>query len=104
MDGWTDTSAHERALIELAQWFARIQQYSASHPACADLGRRAHSSLSEALNQSAPLIVSVSKDGLALFGTPTTHRVLNARFGPHLHERGVLAIRFALGVRVDELT
>ena len=95
---------YERALVEMAQWFARIQQYSASHPACADLGRRAHGAFAIALEHGAPMVVSVSNSGLIVGETPVTHPVLRARLAPYLHERGVAVLRFAAGVTVEELT
>lgn len=104
MEGRSDTAAHERALIDLAHWLGRIQQYSASHPACQELGRRAHESLSLALESSAPLVASVTNDSFAVGTVETSHPVLRTRFGPYLHERGVLAIRIATGVGLDELT
>lgn len=100
----TITSMHERALVEIAQWFARIQQYSAAHPACADLGKRAHHTLMLALEQSAPLVVTVTKDALQINDEPAGAPVLRGRFAPYLHERGVAAMRLAGGVTVEELT
>lgn len=95
---------YERALVEMAQWFARIQQYSVSHPACADLGRRAHAAFAAALEHSAPMVISVSSSALLLGDTPAMHPVLRNRFAPYLHERGVAVLRFASGVTQEELT
>ncbi len=99
----TVTSMHERALVEIAQWFARMQQYSPSHPACADLGTRAHRTLAMALEQSAPLVVTVTKDSLQVGDASAGHAALRGRFAPYLHERGVAVLRFAGGVTVEEL-
>lgn len=42
-------ATHNETLFELAQWLARVQQYSASHPACAQLGERMHAALMRSL-------------------------------------------------------
>jgi hypothetical protein len=98
------TSKHERALVEMAQWFARIQQYSASHAACADLGVRAHRTFEAALAEVAPLVVTVSKDAMVIGDAPAVHPVLRGRLAPYLHERGVSVVRIGAGVTVAELT
>jgi hypothetical protein len=91
-------------LFDLAQWLARVQQYSANHPACAQLGERMHRSLMRSLALESPLSVDVLKDGMSVDESPMTHAAVRSRLAPHLHERGVLVLRFMAGVSVDELT
>ena len=43
--------AQEQALLELVQWLARVQQYSAQHPACAQLGDKTHAAVKERLTK-----------------------------------------------------
>jgi hypothetical protein len=51
-----------------------------------------------------PLSVDVAKDGMSIGGAQVTHAAVRTRLAPHLHERGVLVIRFLSGVSVEELT
>lgn len=95
---------HERALVELTQWFGRVQQYSASHPACLDLGSRAHRTLSAALEASSPLTITVAKDAIGIGDVEASHPLLRGRLAAHLHERGVATMRFAGGVSMEELS
>ena len=104
MAGAANTAIHGESLFELAQWLARVQQYSASHPACAQLGERVHRALSRSLSLESPLSVDVLKDGMTIEDAPVTHAAVRTRLAPHLHERGVLVLRFLGGVSVEELT
>lgn len=88
----------------MAQWFARIQQYSAAHAACTDLGAKTHRTFESALAERAPIVVSVSKDMMTLDDTAAVHQVLKGRLAPYLYERGVSVMRFGAGVTVEELT
>ncbi len=97
-------SMHERALVELTQWFGRVQQYSAAHPACRELGTRAHATLSMALEASSPLTITVAKDTLGIGDGLAVHPLLRGRLAAHLHERGVATMRFAGGVSLEELS
>jgi hypothetical protein len=96
-------SAQEQFLLELTQWLGHVLQYSASHPSCARLGERTHRTLQRALEVSSPLEVGVLKDGLTFGETDATHAALKTRTAPHLHERGVLLLRFAHGTSLAEL-
>jgi hypothetical protein len=97
-------ATHDETLFELAQWLARVQQYSASHPACAQLGERTHRALLRSLSIESPLSVDVLKDGMSIQDKPVGHAAVRTRLAPHLHERGVLVLRFLPGATVDELT
>lgn len=94
----------EQVLVELSLWLARILQYSASHPACAELGAKVHRTLSRALQASSPISYGVLADDVVFDDTPTRHPAIRGRLAPHLHERGVLLLRFSHGVTLDELT
>jgi hypothetical protein len=102
--GAANTAIHGETLLELAQWLARVQQYSASHPACAQLGERMHRALGRSLSIEAPLSVDVLKDGISIEDTPVAHPAVRNRLASHLHERGVLVLRFLSGASVPELT
>lgn len=103
MNSTRPPSPEEQALIELSRWIARAIQYSPSHPLCAQLAARTHESFVRALAVGV-LEVGVLKDGITVGQTPTTHPILKTRLGPHLHERGVVLVRFAHGVGVQELS
>jgi hypothetical protein len=91
--------------VELAQWLARVQQYSANHPACAQLGDRTHRAMLRALEVEAPLSYGVLKDGMAIGSAGTAQTpVVKVRLSAMLHERGVLLLRIAPGVTMAELT
>src|SRR6266851_4524786 len=94
----------EKALVEITQWLGRVLQYSAAHPVAQALGAHAHESLVAALQQGGPLEVGVLKDNLLFGDVPATHPVLRIRTAPYLHERGVLLLRFAVAVRLEELS
>ena len=55
------SATHNETLFELAQWLARVQQYSASHPACAQLGERTHAALMRSFAIQSPLVIDVPK-------------------------------------------
>ncbi|MDB4939014.1 MAG: HEAT-like repeat-containing protein [Labilithrix sp.] len=97
-------ATHDETLFELAQWLARVQQYSASHPACAQLGERTHRALSRSLAIASPLSIDVLKDGMSIEDVAVGHAAVRTRLAPHLHERGVLVLRFLPGATVAELT
>jgi hypothetical protein len=99
-----DSAIDGELLFELAQWLARVQQYSASHPACAQLGERTHRALLRSLSHEPSLTVEVQKDGVNVRDVPVAHAAVRERFAPHLYERGVVAVRFLKGVTVEELT
>lgn len=90
-------------LVELAQWLARAQQYSTSHPACAHLGERTHAALTRSLAIESPLTLTVTKDTLSVNEAPIAHPAPKARIGSRLHERGIVGVRFASGVTLSEL-
>ncbi len=97
-------AAHEQTLVELAQWLARVQQYSPNHPACAPFGERTHRALLRSLSFDAPLTFGVQKENMT-YGEnhSAVHPAVKTRLAPHLYERGVLAVRFASGVTYSEL-
>lgn len=95
---------HGETLFELAQWCARVQQYSSSHPACAQLGERTRAALTKSLAVASPLTIDVLKDGMSVGLLPVTHMAVRTRLAPQLHERGVLVLTFLAGVGVPELT
>lgn len=99
-----NTPIHSETLFELAQWLARVQQYSASHPACAQLGERTHRALLRSLALESPLVVDIGKDGLSIGDAPITNAAARTRLGPYLHTRGVLVLRFFAGTTVEEMT
>jgi len=96
-------SLPEQALLELTQWLARVMQYSASHPACAPLADKTHRTLLRALEEQSPLDVGVLTDGVTIGETACHAPALRARLGPHLHERGIVVLRFLPNVTIDEL-
>ena len=100
----TGAATHNQTLFELAQWLARVQQYSASHPACAQLGERTHAALLRSLAAASPLVVDIQNDGMSIDGVPVTHAAVTSRLAPYMHERGVLVTRFLPGVTLEELT
>ncbi|HEY8073188.1 MAG TPA: hypothetical protein VIF62_03745 [Labilithrix sp.] len=101
----TALTAQEQALLELVHWLARVQQYSASHPACAQLGEKTHAAFLRALQAEAPLSYGITKDGLAIGKEGMAqHPVVKGRLAAHLHERGVLVLRVGYGVTIAELT
>ncbi|MDB5219370.1 MAG: HEAT-like protein repeat-containing protein, partial [Myxococcaceae bacterium] len=104
MAGAANDAIHGETLFDLAQWLARVQQYSASHPACAQLGEKMHRSLGRSLSLASPLAIDVLKDGMTIEDAPVTQLAVRSRLAPHLHERGVLVLRFFAGVSVPELT
>lgn len=104
MAGAANNAIHGETLFDLAQWLARVQQYSASHPACAQLGEKMHRSLGRSLAIESPLAIDVLKDGMTIEGAPVTQLAVRSRLAPLLHERGVLVLRFFAGVGVPELT
>ncbi len=98
-----DASLREQVLVDLSLWLSRVLQYSADHPACAQLGEKTHRTIVRALSVVSPLSYGVLKDDIMVDGAPAKHPVLRTRVAPHLHARGVLLIRFAHGVTVEEL-
>ena len=104
MNAGANDATHNETFFELAQWLARVQQYSANHPACAQLGERTQRALMRSLSLESPLIVDVAKDGMSIGGAQITHAAVRTRLAPHLHERGVLVLRFFPGASVEELT
>lgn len=103
MNSTRPPSPEEQALIELSRWISRAIQYSPGHALCAQLATRTHEALVRALDVGL-LEVGILKDRMTVGQTPTTHPILQTRLGPHLHERGVVLIRFAHGVAVHELS
>ncbi len=103
MNSTRPPSPEEQALIELSRWISRAIQYSPGHALCAQLAARTHESLTRALDVGL-LEVGILKDRVTVGQTPTTHPILQTRLGPHLHERGVVLVRFAHGIAVHELS
>lgn len=97
-------AAHEQTLIELTQWLAKVQQYSARHPVCAQLGERTHRALARSLALAAPVAFGVTKDRILCGETALAHPAIASRLAPHLYERAVLVLRFIGGASVAELT
>lgn len=96
-------AVHEHMLVELAQWLQRVQQYSTSHPACAHLGERTHQALTRSLTVESPLTLGITKDTLTVGDAPVAHPAAKTRIGSRLHERGIVALRFASGATLAEL-
>jgi hypothetical protein len=96
-------AAHEQTLVELAQWLARVQQYSPTHPACAPFGERTHRALLRSLSFESAIAFGVQKDGMTFGDGEVSHPAVRTRLAPHLYERGVLALRFVTGVTYAEL-
>ncbi len=99
----TNIGVHEQMLVELAQWIGRVQQYSASHPACAHLGERTHAALARSLGIEAPLTIGIAKDAMAVGEAPINHPAAKTRIGARLHERGIVAMHFTSGTTLQEL-
>ena len=104
MNAGGNDATHNETFFELAQWLARVMQYSASHPACAQLGERTQRALMRSLLVESPVTVDVAKDGMSIAGAQVTHAAVRTRLAPHLHERGVLLLRFFPGTSVEDLT
>jgi hypothetical protein len=100
----TPVSAKEQALVELAHWLARVLQYSSSHPSCAPLAERTHQAIGRALKLEAPVEYGILKDDVVMGEDRAVHRSTKLRMAPYLHERGVLVLRFAHGVTLEELS
>jgi hypothetical protein len=98
-----DAALREQVLVDLSLWLSRVQQYSAAHPVCAQLGDNTHRTIARALAVNAPLSYGVLKDAIMIDGAPAKHPVVRSRVAPHLHARGVLLLRFSQGVTVEEL-
>jgi hypothetical protein len=80
-------------------------QYSAAHPACAHLGEKLAGSLQPLLLRDSVVSFGVLKDGITVDDdTVATHPMVKARLAPHLHERGIIIVRFLPGVSLAELT
>ncbi len=98
------TPIEEQVLVDLSLWLARVMQYSASHPACAQLAEKTHRTLTRALAASSPLTFGVLAEDIVIGDVTARHPAIRARLAPHLHARGLLLLRFAHGVAVSELT
>lgn len=103
MNSTRPPSPEEQALIELSRWISRAIQYSPTHALCTQLAARTHELLVRALDVGL-LEVGILKDRVTVGQTPASHPILQTRLGPHLHERGVVLVRFAHGVAVEELS
>lgn len=90
-------------MVELSRWLSRALQYTAAHPLTAQLGARTHEALSAALKEWTPLELGVLRDQVTLGAAPARHPALVSRLAPHLHERGVVVMRFVDGVTIEEL-
>ncbi|MCC6995072.1 MAG: hypothetical protein IT370_10730 [Deltaproteobacteria bacterium] len=94
---------HQQLLVEMAQWLARANQYSPDHPTCIELCDKLHRTLTRAL-EATPLVgFGVLKDTVMLGDVASKHPVLRQRIAPHLHDRGVLVLRFMQGLKVSDL-
>jgi hypothetical protein len=99
-----NANLQEQVLVDLSLWLSRVLQYSAAHPACAQLCEKTHRTLTRALSQRAPLSFGVLKDDVLVDGEPARHPVVRTRVAPYLHARGVLLLRFISGTTQQELT
>jgi hypothetical protein len=97
-------SAQEMFLVDVAQWLARVMQYSSTHPSCAKYGEKTLASLSRALASSARLEYAIVKDGVLMGDIAATHRAVLTRVAPHLHARKVQVLRIVAGATIEELT
>lgn len=94
---------HQQLLVELAQWLARANQYSPDHPTCIELCAKLHRTLTRALD-AAPLVgFGILKDTVMIGDVASKHPVLRQRIAPHLHDRGVLVLRFMQGLKLGDL-
>ncbi len=101
----SDRTTQEAVLTDLVYWLGRAMQYAPTHPSCAHLGQKLHASVLRALQSEPQLAFGVSRDAVLIGGeTPAAHPAVRNRLAPHLHERGVLLLRFASGVTLEELT
>src|SRR4051812_47776262 len=98
-------SACETVLVDLTHWLTRVMQYSAHHPACERLGEKVLASIGRALRETSPVSFGVLKEGITLGGGASlSHPSVGHRLARHLHERGVLAVRFLDGIQLSQLT
>ncbi len=103
--GASDLTTQEAVLTDLAYWVGRAMQYAPTHPSCAHLGQKLHATAMRALASEPQLSYGVSRDAVLVGGeVPATHPAVRTRLAPHLHERGVLLLRFVSGVTLEELT
>ena len=94
----------EQWVADLWQWVVRARQYSTAHVSCLAVGARAHSHLVEVLAVAGSIDLGALRDSLVIDGRHARQNAIRERFGPYLHERGVLLVRFVRGVDIDELT
>src|SRR5262249_4929955 len=85
-------------------WLTRVMQYSADHPACAELGEKVLATVRDAHAREI-LSFGVLRDGIVLEEvTPGSEPpLLKSRLAPHLHARGLLVVRFLPSVSLEEL-
>src|SRR6185312_16459754 len=95
--------ARESLLVDLSQWLGRVQQYSPTHPMSAQMGEKTLASLGRALAVESPLAFGVLKEDVLVGENPAKHPTIKNRLAPHLHERGVLVLRFIPGATLEEL-
>jgi hypothetical protein len=91
-------------LIELGRWLGHATQYSPHHPSCVKAAERILELLTRVLETEAPLTFGILRDQVMAGGTPVANPVVRARIAAHLHERGVIVLRFVQGVTADDLT
>ncbi len=94
---------YQQVLVELAHWIGRTMQYSAGHPSCTSFGAKVHATLTRALELEPQLEFGILKDNVMIGDVPASHPAVRARIAAHLHDRGVLVLRFFRGVALDEL-
>jgi hypothetical protein len=96
-------TVEEHVLVDLSHWVARAQQYAPSHSSCAELADKMQGALARAFTHASVVEFGVLKDEIMIGERAATHPVLRTRSAPQLHERGVLVLRFILGVTRPEL-
>jgi hypothetical protein len=93
----------QRILIDLAHLLGRAMQYSPGHPSCTGLLEKVHAGLGQALEWEPQLVFGILRDNVMIGEVPAAHPAVRARIASHLHDRGVLALRFLRGVTFHDL-
>jgi hypothetical protein len=91
------------ALVELSYWLGRVMQYSASHPASTEIAGKVWTAITRLVETESPVDFGIMKDGVMLGEVPASHPAVTTKLAPHLHDRGVLVLRFVHGVTQAEL-
>jgi len=98
-----EIAAQQQVLVVLAHWQGRVMQYSPTHPASLELAGKVHASLTHALETMPQLVFGILKDNVMIGEVAAVHPAVRLRIASHLHDRGVLMLRFVRGVSLEDL-